>query len=677
MPASIPNPSWLDSGFLLQDWEVRPRHGTVSRRGEAGSEPVHVEPRVMAVLLCLARRAGEVVTRDEFSAEVWSGRVVSDEALSRCISLLRQVLADDSREPHFIRTIARIGYTLVPTPLRLAPTVPEVAGASSQGSPDPSIDGEGAGTAPPPVAVAGLGRAWSSRRFRFMLLALGAIGLIVALAFVYSARGVRSADDIPPSPVSRLLVLPFDTGDAKGFTRDVGVELAGEIADSLSHVERLQVSGRTSADTLGAAHTSALEAGRKLGVDAVLSGSVAEQPGGLRVSVKLTATNDGRLLWSRDYARQEADIFAVQSSIASAVVRELIGLLNPTGLTGVPSVEPESRDLEAYRLYLRGAHQFRLRGEDSLRLAIDLFSSAIRRDPTYVRALVGLASAYALLPGYSYENPTEMYGLADKALARADQLSQNHSITAGTRAYIDFMRGHWVEAETAFRSAIVADPNNPEVRQMYSQLLGAVGRLDAALVQARLAQDIDPLAPVVADRLGLIYLWQGRDAEAASNMAMARELGLDEVAYPETRILLKLHQHEDAAAEEDIRTLQSTLVRSKDWIAPALDAYRHPEKRPAAMEIVDATLAAGGISARIYFGIMVLLESPARALRGYAALPDGGGNDLEFLFSVDAAAVRRDPAFGEFIRRIGVEADWKRFGWPSACHSEAARIVCH
>ena len=70
----------------------------------------------MAVLTCLARHVGEVVTRDEFSAEVWGGRVVSDEALSCCISLLRHVLADDSREPRFIRTIARIGYTLVPIP---------------------------------------------------------------------------------------------------------------------------------------------------------------------------------------------------------------------------------------------------------------------------------------------------------------------------------------------------------------------------------------------------------------------------------------------------------------------------------------------------------------------------------------------------------------------------------
>jgi hypothetical protein len=74
---------------------------------------------------------------------------------------------------------------------------------------------------------------------------------------------------------------------------------------------------------------------------------------------------------------------------------------------------------------------------------------------------------------------------------------------------------------------------------------------------------------------------------------------------------------------------------------------------------------------------MVLLESPARALRGYERLPNRGGNDLEFLFSSDAGAVRRDPAFPAFIQRVGLEAYWDRFGWPSACRREAGRIVCH
>ena len=416
-----------------------------------------------------------------------------------------------------------------------------------------------------------------------------------------------------------------------------------QIADSLAHVERLQISGRTSADTLAATHTGAVEAGRKLDVDAVLDGTVAPRPGGLRISVRLTATKDARMPWSRVFEREAADMFAVQSSIAAAV--------------------------------LRGAHQVRLRGEDSLRRAVDLFSAAARRDPTYARAQVGLASAYALLPSYSYEDPTEMYALAEKALDSADRLSHSRSESAGTRGYLGFMRAQWIDAETAFRTAIVADPNNPEVRQMYSQLLGAVGRIEAALAQVRLAREIDPLAPVVADRLGILHLWLGRDADAANDAALARELGLNEVAYPEMKILLRLHQHDDANAAEDLLALQRSLHRSVAWIGPTLEAYRHPERRPAAIALLDRTWAAGGISPRIYFGAMVLLESPARALRGFGALPDRGGNDLEFLFSTDAAAVRRDPAFGEFIRNI--EAYWDRFGWPPACHREGPAIVCH
>ena len=664
----MPPPSWIDNGFILANWEVRPRHGTLLPRDQAPSQSVRVEPRVMAVLTCLARHVGEVVTRDEFSAEVWGDRVVSDEALSRCISLLRHVLGDDLREPRFIRTIARIGYTLVPIPMPLPPCAADPKDVPLPSIPAAVSDATGAGAINPPQSRVPLRRP--------ILVAIVCVGIGGAISLAYFLR-TRQADVEAPPPVTRLLVLPFDTRGAAGLRGDMGIELADEIADSLAHVERLQISGRTSADTLAAAHTDAVEAGQKLGVDAVVNGEVAEQPGGVRATIRLTAVKDARVLWSRVYERQSADIFAAQSSIASAVARELMGLLKREEFSRAPSEEPESRDLEAYQLYLRGAHQVRLRGEDSLRRAVDLFSAAARRDPKYARAQVGLASAYALLPSYSYEDPTEMYALAEKALDNADRLSHNRYESAGTRGYVGFMRGHWIEAETAFRTAIVADPNNPEVRQWYSQLLGAVGRIEAALAQARLAQEIDPLAPVVADRLFILHLWLGRDAEAASDTALAGELGLDEVAYPETKILLKFHQHQDADAAEDLRSLMRSLNRSDAWVAPTIEAYRHPEKRPAAIELLDRTLAAGGISARIYFGLMVLLDSPARAFRGFAALPDSDVNLLELLFSADAAAVRREPAFGEFIRRRGIEAYWDRFGWPNSCHREGSQIACH
>ena len=662
----MPAASWIDTGFVLANWEVRPRHGTLQRRDPTASETLKVEPRVMAVLTCLARHVGEVVTRDEFSEEVWGGRVVSDEALSRCISVLRQVFADDSREPRFIRTIARIGYTLVPTPTPLTPCplqaapellVPQTGAAPQTGGAPP------AGTARPPRRLA-------------LIAAVTLLVIGLATAFLVMRRPQNPPSHVPP-PITRLLVLPFDTREASGYGRQVGVELADEIADSLSHVPGLKITGATSADILGAAHTDAVEAGRKLGVDSVLNGEVAERPGGLRVTVRLTSAGDARVLWSRVYDRQAADMFAAESSISAAVVRELMGRLNGEAAAGTAGPDADSQDVEAYQLYLRGAHQVRLRGEDSLRRAVELFSAAARRDPTYARAQVGLASAYELLPSYSYEDPAEMYALAEKALDTADRLSPTRHLSAGARAYLDFERGKWIDSEAAFRTAIVADPNNPEVRQWYSQLLGAVGRIEAALAQARLAQEIDPLAPVVADRLGVLDLWLGHDAEAASDAALARELGLDEVAVPETKILLKFHQHDDADAADDLRSLQRSLHRSEAWIGPIIDAYRHPEKRQAAFQILDRTLASGDISVRIYFGLMVLLESPTRALRGFAALPDNAGNYLEMLFSVDAAAVRRDPSFGAFLAKNGVEAYWDKFGWPSACRREGTQILCH
>ena len=675
----MPTASWIDTGFVLANWEVRPRHGTVMRRDQSPSELVRVEPRVMAVLTCLARHVGEVVTRDEFSAEVWGGRVVSDEALSRCISVLRQIFADDSREPRFIRTIARIGYTLVPTPAPLPPC-DQIAADRLMPQPDsaPAMTTDNGGAMSPLPGNPWLVRLWAGAKSGRTALAVGFLALIgaVVVAYFMRTRAEHAAASVPP-PTTRLLVLPFDARGASGYGRQVGVELADEIGDTLSHVPRLKITGATSADLLGAAHTDAVEAGRKLGVDAVLNGEVAERPGGLRVTVRLTASRDAHVLWSRVYDRQAADIFAAEGSISAAVVRELTGQLNGKVVPAADRADEDSHDVEAYQLYLRGAHQVRLRGEDSLRRAVELFSAAARRDPTYARAQVGLATAYELLPSYSYEEPAEMYALAEKALDSADRLAHNRLESAGPRGYLDFERGKWIDSETAFRSAIVADPDNPEVRQWYSQLLGAVGRTEAAYAQARLAQEIDPLAPVVADRLSVLDLWLGRDTEAASDAALARELGLDEVAVPETKILLKIHQHDDAGASDDLRSLQRSLHRSETWIGPVMDAYRHPEKRPVAFQVLDRTLASGDISVRIYFGLMVLLESPARALRGFGALPDNAGNYLEMLFSADAAAVRRDPAFGAFLVKNGVEAYWDRFGWPSACRRESGQVVCH
>lgn len=108
----------LQQGFLLADRRVDTGRSQVQRPDAA----VHVEPRAMAVLLALARQAGQTVHRDAVIAEVWGHLHVSDEALSRCISLLRRSLGDDRAQPRFIETIAKQGHRLM-----VAPALPSVS----------------------------------------------------------------------------------------------------------------------------------------------------------------------------------------------------------------------------------------------------------------------------------------------------------------------------------------------------------------------------------------------------------------------------------------------------------------------------------------------------------------------------------------------------------------------
>lgn len=95
--------------FRLADWQVLPRLNLLVREGSE----VRLEPRVMDLLVYLARRAGEVVSKDEIVDAVWQGQFISDSALTRAVADLRKSLGDDARRPRFLATITKRGYRLV------------------------------------------------------------------------------------------------------------------------------------------------------------------------------------------------------------------------------------------------------------------------------------------------------------------------------------------------------------------------------------------------------------------------------------------------------------------------------------------------------------------------------------------------------------------------------------
>jgi len=257
--------------------------GTLS--GPGGT--LHLEPKVMNVLVCLAELAGEVVTHDQFIARVWRGRIVSDEVLSRCISLLRTRLGDDPREPRFIQTLPKIGYRL------LTPVEPLAAPAAQPAeAPRPAEAPKLALTVDalqPPATVDAKAPVAALRRIRPRLVVgwtiLGLL-LVGAAGYLYLERWPRRATP-PVAGEPTIAVLPFvnrsDDKDNEYFSDG----LTEEIIDRLANVPGLQVVASTSAFALKNQSEDVREIGERLGGRYILKRSVSKEGERVRITAKL------------------------------------------------------------------------------------------------------------------------------------------------------------------------------------------------------------------------------------------------------------------------------------------------------------------------------------------------------------------------------------------------------
>lgn len=96
--------------FVLEGWTIDPqRHSATD-----GEISVHLEPKAMAVLVCLVEHAGRVVSRQTIIDRVWATEFISDSTLTRTVADIRRALGDDPRSPRFIETIPKNGYRLMP-----------------------------------------------------------------------------------------------------------------------------------------------------------------------------------------------------------------------------------------------------------------------------------------------------------------------------------------------------------------------------------------------------------------------------------------------------------------------------------------------------------------------------------------------------------------------------------
>jgi adenylate cyclase len=99
----------VDADFHVGEWLIEPNLSAISRNRAT----VHLQPKVMGVLVCLAQHAGEPVSKERLLEAVWPDAFVTDDVLKHCIAELRRVFGDDAQDPAIIQTIPKRGYRLV------------------------------------------------------------------------------------------------------------------------------------------------------------------------------------------------------------------------------------------------------------------------------------------------------------------------------------------------------------------------------------------------------------------------------------------------------------------------------------------------------------------------------------------------------------------------------------
>jgi TolB-like protein/DNA-binding winged helix-turn-helix (wHTH) protein/Flp pilus assembly protein TadD len=665
-----------------------------------------VQEQPFQVLAMLLARPGELVTREEIRSRLWPQDtfIDFDHGLNAAVRRLRDALNDAAETPKFVETLPRRGYRFIAPVEKLSveeavqqkAAVVTNSNAANTGSTEttaspsekvaiqkivehgPQTDAtrvtmsaepaaaEVEPEIPPDVISPRMGpsasisqqqkaeEARAPRRVKGMLAAIVMLALIPAAFVAYRMANRRAKQPT----ITSLAVLPLQNLSGDPAQQYLADGMTEELIGRLSGIRHLRVISRTSVMRFKDTQLSVAEIAKILRVDAVVEGSLMRDGNQIRVHAQLISAATDEHVWSESYDRNLRDVLAMDADVARAVARKVEVTI--TGeehqrLAAVRLVSPE-----VYENYLKG--KFALakgNNKSNIEESVGYFNDAIKKDPTYAPAYLGLASAYSSLTtvfmgGVPEQERPKAVSAAQKALELDPELAEAHVLMAS----MDETQWHWAEAKSEYDRALQLGPN---VAAAYSGLawwLDCQGRPEEAVTLRRRARELDPLA------------------------ISGTELAWD---------LFYTHRYDEAVQE-----LHSVLaVRPDDayalWVLGfALIANRHPQDAIPALEkgvsVSNRSPALVGLLANAYAqagqhpdAIRLLAELNRRKQAGFVpaaafvlAYLGLGENNQAFVWLEQAYKeqsnilqlmkifpffdpIRSDPRFVDLLHRVGLD----------------------
>lgn len=549
--------------YEFDDFHLDAGHLILSCKGEE----ITLAPKAVETLLALIEHHGEVVSKDELLEAVWPDTIVEESNLFSYLSHLRKALGSGKNGKPYIETLRRRGYRFNGN-AHLLQTVsdgdssyawvvdnPDENGASvktrsgrlyvlkdwnrdkttsrqAQAVPQPQTAEltDAPTDVKEPLTLTPNDEPFPKLSRRPVLLAT-LLGILVIATLGFYLWRVNTQ---PTTPIKTIAVLPFKPLVAENRDEWLEMGIADALIRKLGGGDQLTVRPLAAVRRFASLEQNPLEAGRDLGVEAVLSGSVQIADNRIRISVELLRVLDGKQLWADQFDQPSVDIFQLQNSISERVAASLQIPL------GTRIIRDYTQSVEAYQLYLNGRlHTFRLVKPEAMK-AISFYESAIERDPSYTLAYVGLTNAYRSLVLTSDQNPIEVMPKAKTAALRAVELDPDLAEAQIALANLYFWyEWDWASAEKHFLRALALDSKNLTTHLYYAHFLSNTGRHEQAIEEVRIGRALEPVNLLAMAYEGQILMLSGRHDEAQE--VLRRAVDMDPTFWLAHLFLSKLY----------------------------------------------------------------------------------------------------------------------------------------
>lgn len=497
----------------------------------------------------------------------------------------------------------------------------------------------------------------TGQRLNYIVMSLLALGVVFMVVDNY----LLESPQVPSKGVDyrrTIAVIPFvNRSEASENAEFLSDGLHDELLTRLAKVADLRVISRTSVMEYRNSTKNIRQIGEELGVGSILEGGVQRSGNTVRINMQLIDARTDEHLWAEIYDGElnAANVFAIQSKIASEIVEALQAKLSPAEQRRISAVPTEN--MNALEAYFSAKKMVETRSPESLLAAIEEFNKATVFDPDFSLAWAGLAEAWIELPNYSpFADPARVRRESEIATNRAVELDPESPYALAVLGWHELLNNYdWIGANDAFSRALEIEATNVNALHWQSHLLAWQGRYDEAIVAAKAALKSDPFSILMATNLSYILgdarLWE--QAFEVSDGILRKE---NYVSALENRWISNLRTRRAAEAAKYLRQWASATGRSID-AADELgqQLIRHIDSG-AEEKLTESTIARLQLRAELaeIYAALGDVEGTIRSLQSSYEGGTGIRSLLSMRINPSYDFVRADPRFVDLLTKVGL-----------------------